>query len=118
MTVMIQIAPDEETPLLGSRHVSIPKRTVEPESEAATLAGPSNHTSRTSSIGGKTNVNGRLEVVKKTPLPWAQFSIILFLQLAEPLTMQVISPVSFRSDFLLVFLLWPRFTPTEGAYDN
>ncbi|KDQ59075.1 hypothetical protein JAAARDRAFT_192627 [Jaapia argillacea MUCL 33604] len=29
---------------------------------------------------------------KRTPLPWAQFSIVLFLQLAEPLTGQVISP--------------------------
>jgi len=28
----------------------------------------------------------------RTPLPWRQFSIILFLQLAEPLTSQVISP--------------------------
>ena len=27
-----------------------------------------------------------------TPLPWFQFSIILFLQLAEPLTSQVIYP--------------------------
>ena len=118
MTVVIQIASDEETPLLGGRQVSAPKRITEPESEAATLAGPSNHTSRTPSIGGKTNVNGRSKLVKRTPLPWAQFSIILFLQLAEPMTMQVISPVSFRSDSLLVFLLWPRFTPTEGAYDN
>ncbi|KAF8896546.1 major facilitator superfamily multidrug-resistance, DHA1 sub-family [Infundibulicybe gibba] len=30
--------------------------------------------------------------VKKTPLPWFQFSIVLFLQLAEPLTAQVIYP--------------------------
>ncbi|KAF5379724.1 hypothetical protein D9615_005691 [Tricholomella constricta] len=30
--------------------------------------------------------------VKRTPLPWFQFSIVLFLQLAEPLTSQVISP--------------------------
>jgi len=29
---------------------------------------------------------------KKTPLPWAQFSILLFLQLAEPLTSNVIYP--------------------------
>lgn len=28
----------------------------------------------------------------RTPLPWRQFSIILFLQLAEPLTSQVITP--------------------------
>ncbi|KAG6827619.1 hypothetical protein H0H92_011076 [Tricholoma furcatifolium] len=29
---------------------------------------------------------------KRTPLPWAQFTIVLLLQLAEPLTSQVISP--------------------------
>ncbi|EPQ54003.1 MFS multidrug-resistance DHA1 sub-family [Gloeophyllum trabeum ATCC 11539] len=29
---------------------------------------------------------------KQTPIPWAQFSIVLFLQLAEPLTSQVIYP--------------------------
>lgn len=29
---------------------------------------------------------------KITPLPWAQFSIVLFLQLAEPLTSNVIYP--------------------------
>ena len=36
----------------------------------------------------------RSEQVKKprTPLPWFQFSIVLFLQLAEPLTAQVIYP--------------------------
>jgi hypothetical protein len=28
----------------------------------------------------------------RTPLPWFQFSIVLFLQLAEPLTSQVIYP--------------------------
>ncbi len=30
--------------------------------------------------------------VKETPLPWRQFGIVLFLQLAEPLTSQVIYP--------------------------
>ncbi|KAG7094875.1 hypothetical protein E1B28_005682 [Marasmius oreades] len=30
--------------------------------------------------------------VKRTPLPWLQFSLVLFLQLTEPLTFQVISP--------------------------
>ena len=28
----------------------------------------------------------------RTPLPWRQFSIIMFLQLSEPLTAQVIAP--------------------------
>ncbi|KAF9560717.1 member of major facilitator superfamily multidrug-resistance, DHA1 sub-family [Agrocybe pediades] len=35
------------------------------------------------------NGNGKK---KRTPLPWFQFSIVLFLQLAEPLTSQVIYP--------------------------
>lgn len=30
----------------------------------------------------------------RTPLPWAQFSMLLVLQLAEPLTSQVIYPFS------------------------
>jgi hypothetical protein len=30
----------------------------------------------------------------RTPLPWRQFSIIMFLQLSEPLTSQVIAPFS------------------------
>jgi hypothetical protein len=29
---------------------------------------------------------------KRTPLPWFQFTIVLFLQLGEPLTSQVIYP--------------------------
>ncbi|KIK47446.1 hypothetical protein CY34DRAFT_250139 [Suillus luteus UH-Slu-Lm8-n1] len=29
----------------------------------------------------------------KTPLPWRQFSILLFMQLAEPLASQVLSPL-------------------------
>ena len=33
-----------------------------------------------------------LPVKKTTPLPWGQFSIILAVQLAEPLTSQVIYP--------------------------
>ncbi|TDL19280.1 MFS general substrate transporter [Rickenella mellea] len=31
-------------------------------------------------------------IPRETPLPWKQFSIVLFIQLAEPLTSQVISP--------------------------
>ena len=34
----------------------------------------------------------RDEEVKETPVPWRQFSIVLFLQLSEPLTSQVIFP--------------------------
>ena len=94
MTATIPAVPDEETPLLGGQHVSAVERTSPAESEDAALVGPSNHGSRTPSIKCGTNANGGSDVVKKTPLPWAQFSIVLFLQLAEPLTAQVISPVS------------------------
>ena len=33
-----------------------------------------------------------LAKARETPIPWAQFSLVLFLQLAEPLTSQVIYP--------------------------
>lgn len=86
--------PDEETPLLGGQQVSSIERTTESESEATTVAGPSNQGSRTPSVKGRTNANRGSEVTRRTPLPWAQFCIVLFLQLAEPLTSQVIYPVS------------------------
>ena len=99
MTVTIPTTPDEETPLLGGQQVSAVEEITESGSEAATLAGPSNQSSRIPSVKGKTRANIReAELVKKTPLPWAQFSIILFLQLAEPLTFMVISPVSSSLD--------------------
>ena len=82
---------NEETPLLRDQRVSVIERVTdpEPEPEAVTLADQS---SRTPSVkGGR---NGSPDVVKKTPLPWPQFSLTLFLLLAEPLTAQVISPVS------------------------
>jgi len=40
-----------------------------------------------------------------TPLPWFQFSIVLVLQLAEPLTSQVIYPFSPQVT-LFVFILF------------
>lgn len=36
---------------------------------------------------------------KKTPLPWFQFTIVLFLQLGEPLTSQVIYPFAPQVSF-------------------
>ena len=90
MATAIPISPDEETPLLGGQRVSAVGIITEPEPEATAQAGPSNQDSHTSSVGSETNTN----VVKKTPLPWAQFSLVMFLQLAEPLTSQVIYPVS------------------------
>ena len=36
--------------------------------------------------------DGNVKKKQVTPLPWFQFSLVLLLQLAEPLTSQVISP--------------------------
>ena len=87
MPVAIQTAPNEETPLLKSRKIS------EPDSDV-TLVEPLNQGSRTPSIKSKASVSLDSEAAKKISLPWAQFSIVLILQLAEPLTSQVIYPVS------------------------
>ena len=38
---------------------------------------------------------------KHNPIPWAQFSIILVLQLAEPLTSQVIYPFAPEASIVL-----------------
>jgi hypothetical protein len=111
MTATIPTSPDEETPLLGGQKVSVVERIAELSPEAATLAGPSNHGSRTSSIGSKAKAKEQSNMVKRTPLPWAQFSIVMFLQLAEPLTSQVIYPVSFPAVFFLSrFGVSNRFT--------
>ena len=94
MTTMIPTIPDEETPLLiGDQQVSTVGRN---ESEVATLADPSNQSGRAISIRDGTNSDdeSRLDVVKKTPLPWTRLSIVLSILLAEHLTTQVISPVS------------------------
>jgi len=108
MTVTTLTVPDEETPLLGDQRASATVEATEPGSGAATLAGPSNQGSPTPSVKGKAGVNGGSGVVKKTPLPWAQFSIVLFLQLAEPLTSQVIYPVSCSVGFFFSFSFCSR----------
>ena len=114
MTTAAPTVQDEETPLLGGQQTSAMGRVTERESEAATLACSSNQGSRTLSIEGRTSVGEgpRSDVTKKTPLPWAQFSITLLLLLAEHLTPQVISPVSSSVD-LSPPLLWHRFTWAE-----
>jgi hypothetical protein len=94
MNLSIRSVPDEETPLLGGREVSDVETVPEPDSEAITLAGPSHWSSRTSSLRWKHNSSRSQEAVERTPLPWAQLWIVLVLQLEEPLTAQVISPVS------------------------
>jgi hypothetical protein len=109
MTTTIPTLPDEETPLLGGQQVSAAGRITESEPEAATPGSLSSQGSRTSTIVGKTNADEGSDVVKKTPLPWAQFSIVLVLQLAEPLSSQVIYPVSSPVGvlFSLCFFLTP-----------
>ena len=93
MTTTIPTTADEETPLLGGQQVSGTGRS---EPEATTLTGPSNQSNHTISIQGRTNTNegSHSGVVEKTPLPWVQFSIVLSVFFAEPLTAQVIYPVS------------------------
>ena len=91
----ITTVPDEETPLLGRQ-------------QAATLTSLSNPTP---SINGET----KRDAAKRTPLPWAQFSITLFLQLAEPLISQVISPVSTWTRLLFTLT---SVSPDTGGGDG
>jgi len=84
--------PDEGLPLLDGQRVPVTGRIAEPEPEDATLASPSNRRNRDPKVRATSNADERPGV--KTPLLWAQLSIILFLRFAEAVTMQVISPVS------------------------
>ena len=79
MTVTTSTVPDEETPLLGGQRISATGRITKSKPAAATLTDPGNES----------------KLIKKTPFPWTQFSIISLLLLTEPLTSQVIYPVSF-----------------------
>ena len=108
---MIPNMSDEEAPLLSGQQVSAMKRTAEGGSEVAALADPRNRNDLTLSVQGRANVNGgpQSDAVGKTPLPWARFSIVLFMLLAEYLTAQAISPVSSSIEFSY-FSLWHRFT--------
>lgn len=114
MAVTIPIVPDEGTPLLGRQQVSAVGRITESEPEAVAVASPPNRATGTPSVRGKADATRGSEAVKRTPLPWAQFSIVLFLQLAEPLTSQVIFPVSSSISFSRP-LPWRRLTPAEGV---
>ena len=109
MAVAIPTVPGEQTPLLYGNGISVAEGISESDSEVANLAEPVNRGSQTPSIKGKANGNGVSRANKKTPLPWAQFSIVLFLQLAEPLTSQVISPVSLITLESLAELLTAEF---------
>ena len=88
MAFPVQTGPDEETtPLLGGDGASKTVRIYESHPKAVALADHCTNEGVTT--------NGVPEVVKETPFPWTQVSIIMFLQLAEPMTSLVISPVSF-----------------------
>lgn len=107
---------DEGTPLLSDRHASAAE-----ESELEAAISTSNQSGRTPIIQGEANVNGRSRsgVVKKTPLPWAQFSVTLLLQVADHLTAQVISPVSSPiSFFFLSFALVPFYISQRDSIDR
>ena len=89
------IVSDEETSLLGGQQVSAIERITESEPRADTLTDPSNRGSES-------------KLIKKTPFPWAQFSIVLFLQLAEPFSLLAIYPVSLLSGFFLALFCFGR----------
>ena len=89
MTVKIPTAPNEETPLLGAQRTPEAGGIPGSDSETPTVASLSDQDGL-----AKSDSDGGAITIKKTPLPWPQFSIVLFLLLAEPLTSQVISPVS------------------------
>ena len=95
MIVTISTVPDEGPSLLGGQQVSAIERITESEPRADTLTDPS-------------NLGSESKQIKKTPFPWAQFSIVLFLQLAEPFSSLAIYPVSLLTGFSLALLLWPR----------
>lgn len=56
-----------------------------------------------------------------TPLPWRQFSIVMLLQVSEPLTVQVIAPfapqVCWLFHFPFDFLLDPQRLSSSNTYD-
>jgi hypothetical protein len=54
---------------------------------------------------------------KKNPVPWAQVSILLFLQLAEPLTSQVIYPFTPEARHFLptLFIFFSRILCSSFA---
>lgn len=87
---------DEETPLL--RHASDDEHDVRYDSHltasssTTTLAAPAVATSSSDSSIIKPVIASAAATREETPLPWAQFSLVLFLQLAEPLTSQAIYP--------------------------
>ena len=100
MAVTTPTVPDEETPLLGGQRVSATK-----SKPAATLTDPSKRDPES-----KPN--------KKTSIPWPQFSILLLLQLVEPLTSQSIYPVSFPTGFLPHPFTLAGSTPAEVVCDD
>jgi hypothetical protein len=52
---------------------------------------------------------------RATPLPWAQFSLVLVLQLAEPLTSQVIYPFAPQVCVVMHVLVVPNCLSSSSA---
>jgi len=96
--------PNEETPLLGGKEAPT-TGLGESRGTRTTGAGLSSQNSYTPGAEGRRNAYGGPDVFKKTPLPWAQLSIGLFLEAAEPLSSRVIFPVSPNRVFLPHFVL-------------
>lgn len=53
---------------------------------------------------------------KRTPLPWFQFSIVLLLQLAEPLTSQVIYPFAPEVRLCIVLIRLVANAPAHSLF--
>ncbi|KLO06723.1 MFS general substrate transporter [Schizopora paradoxa] len=88
---------DEETPLLrhasdDDEHDACYESHLTASSSTTTLAAPAVAASGSDSSIIKPVKASAAATREETPLPWAQFSLVLFLQLAEPLTSQVIYP--------------------------
>lgn len=81
---------DEETPLLRSSDDSHDDHDVRYDSPQLTASSSTATLAATATAVASSSSSK--PVREETPLPWAQFSLVLFLQLAEPLTSQVIYP--------------------------
>lgn len=56
--------------------------------------------------------------LKPTPLPWFQFSIVMFLQLAEPLTSQVIYPFAPQVCYKTLWQAWESLMLVTEAHSR
>lgn len=75
---------DEETRLLRTQH--------DEHERYDSIASSSSSSTLATDIANESELESAPDPKRETPLDWPQFSLVLFLQLAEPLTSQVIYP--------------------------